>query len=102
MTYLQKYRAYLRDNPKGYWFRRKLYGWGWVPATWEGALVTIAAALAIGFTFANFSLKVQTWNVAQQDVTDFITNLLIAVVGLALILYWKGERPRWQWGTPKD
>jgi hypothetical protein len=24
---------YLRNNPQRYWFKRKLYGWGWTPAT---------------------------------------------------------------------
>ena len=102
MNYWQKYRAYLRDNPKGYWFRRKLYGWGWVPATWEGVVVMLIAALAIGLTFANFSLKTQTGIVEQYDVTDFLTNFGITVIGLGLILYWKGESPRWQWGQPKE
>ena len=28
---LKQYIAYLKDNPQGYWFKAKLYGWGWVP-----------------------------------------------------------------------
>ena len=38
--------AYLKDNPHGYWFKAKLYGWGWVPVKWQGWLVV---AVAIGF-----------------------------------------------------
>lgn len=26
MNYFKKYKEYLKDNPKGYWFKRKLYG----------------------------------------------------------------------------
>ncbi len=32
----QKYRDYINNNPKGYWFKNKIYGWGWTPVTWQG------------------------------------------------------------------
>ena len=38
---LKKYFDYLKDNPEGYWFKRKWFGWGWTPATWEGWVATI-------------------------------------------------------------
>ena len=28
---IKEYIAYLKDNPQGYWFKARLYGWGWVP-----------------------------------------------------------------------
>lgn len=31
----KNYLDYIRDNPHGYWFKRKLYGWGWTPVTWQ-------------------------------------------------------------------
>lgn len=36
---LKEYLEYLKDNPKHLWFKRKLYGWGWVPVRWQGWLV---------------------------------------------------------------
>src|SRR3989344_3809139 len=39
---LLNYTEYLRVNPKGYWFKRKLYGWGWVPVRWQGWLFLAA------------------------------------------------------------
>jgi len=36
MSFIQEYTAYLKDNPNGYWFKRKLYGFGWMPATKQG------------------------------------------------------------------
>ena len=39
MNVLKQYIEYLKNNPEGYWFKRKLYGWGWTPATWQGWLV---------------------------------------------------------------
>jgi hypothetical protein len=32
----KKYIEYLKDNPQGYWFKRKVWGWGWTPVTWQG------------------------------------------------------------------
>jgi len=51
---VKEYIAYLKDNPPArnafsladaggehLWFKRKLYGWGWVPVRWQGWLVII-------------------------------------------------------------
>lgn len=43
---IKEYIAYLKDNPQGYWFKAKLYGWGWAPVKWQGLLV-IAISIAI-------------------------------------------------------
>ena len=40
MRFIEPYINYIKDNPEGYWFKRKLYGWGWTPATWQGWLST--------------------------------------------------------------
>lgn len=36
MSLIKNCVEYLKDNPEGYWFKRKLYGWGWTPAKWQG------------------------------------------------------------------
>jgi hypothetical protein len=38
MNFLSRYIRHLKDNPEQYWFKRKAYGWGCVPATWQGWL----------------------------------------------------------------
>ena len=53
MNIFKKYSEYLRDNPEGYWFKRKLYGWGWTPARWQGwvvLVVYIIGVMAFAFT----------------------------------------------------
>jgi len=86
---LKKYIAYLKDNPKGYWFKRKLYGWGWTPARWQGWVVLLVfSALAI-------------LNSLFIDST-FIFRTIILVLILSFICWKTGEKPRWQWGFPKD
>ncbi|HYC83050.1 MAG TPA: hypothetical protein VEB60_00680, partial [Candidatus Paceibacterota bacterium] len=38
------YLRYAKDNPQRLWFKRKLYGWGWTPVTWQGWLAVLAYA----------------------------------------------------------
>ncbi len=98
MNIFKKYINYLKDNPEGYWFKRKLYGWGWTPVKWQGWAVIIAYILSI----IPFSLMVE----GETDFIKIIFNFILPVVILTLILigicYKKGERPRWQWGIKKD
>ncbi len=98
----KKYLDYLKDNPEHYWFKRKIWGWGWVPATWQGWLIT---AGYIGLVL----VLVSTYESAVTDNPDSGTNFLgfglplLLLTGLFLfIAYKKGEKPKWQWGLPKD
>lgn len=84
---------YCKDNPKGYWFKRKIYGWGWTPVRWQGWLVVL---VAVALIFAGAY-------VGEIDDAPGAT-LLGILIATALIFgfgYWKGEKPRWQWGLPK-
>jgi len=90
----RRFIAYYKNNPEGYWFKRKLYGWGWVPVKWQGWLV-IAVSIAIMF------LGIY---IGEIDDAPGVA-LLGIVVAIALVFgfsYWKGERPKWQWGLPKE
>ena len=44
---IQEYIRYLRDNPEGYWFKARLYGWGWAPAKKEGWILLLVYLLVI-------------------------------------------------------
>ncbi len=82
MNLFKNYIEYLKDNPEGYWFKRKLYGWGWVPAKWQGWFFM--------FVFAIFFI----FGVTETNVVLTI----LPVIALIFICYKKGEKPRWQWG----
>lgn len=90
---------YMRDNPKGYWFKRKLYGWGWVPVSKEGWLVVlgfIGVLLLNGFYFAS---KISTnGEPTTFDLSLFFGVLIISIILLFWICYKKGEKPQWSWG----
>ena len=86
-------KQYLKDNPKGYWFKSKLYGWGWTPVKWQGWLVIIVAV-------AFLVLGVYVGETNHAPGVAFI-GLLIMLAIIFTFGFWKGEKPRWQWGLPK-
>ena len=89
----------MENQAKRYWFRRKQYGWGWTPATWEG-WVTIVIFLAVfmlmyvPFIFHHDSNKTDLW--------WFLAKMLVWGVALIGVCYYKGESPRWEWGRRDD
>jgi hypothetical protein len=96
---LKEYSAYLKDNPKGYWFKRKLYGWGWIPVKWQGWAV-IAAYLAILLAIV---IPLDEKSESDSDVLFVVIGAMIILTAILIaICYWKGESPRWQWGIPKS
>lgn len=77
---------------KKLWFRRKLYGWGWTPITWQGWMVII-----IWIIFFYFALLMMNH--------EWFKNFLFMVLStffLIYICYKKGEKPKWQWGKRKE
>lgn len=79
------------------WFKRKTYGWGWYPSTWQGwvvVIVYILFMLGLGLTLDE--------NSSPKEINlMFILPMLIATTALITISYKKGEKPRWQWGEKK-
>lgn len=76
------------------WFKRKTYGWGWVPVTWQGYVITlsyIGLVLVLALTIDNESSR-------REIFFAFILPALLLTITLFRILFKKGEKPRWQWG----
>lgn len=97
MNIFSRYFAYLRHNPQGYWFKRKAYGWGWVPATWQG-WVSVAVMVAV---FVWILVPFMHDRAAgSADVFPFVVKIVVWAVAVLLISYFKGEPPKWQWGIP--
>ena len=90
---IKEYIQYLKDNPQDYWFKRKLYGWGWTPVKWKGWLVIL-----IGVAFFVVGMYV-----AEIDDAPGVAVLgfVIMITFILFFGFWKGEKPRWQWGLPK-
>lgn len=94
MSIIRKYIEYLKDNPEGYWFKRKLYGWGWMPVKWQGWLVV----------FIGIVLVISGIYIGDTDDAPGAAGLgiLLMIVLVLVFGYWKGEKPKWQWGLPKE
>ena len=94
-VWMRLYFRYIKDNPKKYWFKRKLYGWGWVPATWQGWLVTLIYAVLI----IAFALTIDEKSPPQEIMFTLILPFVLLTVAFFRIAYKKGESPKWQWGS---
>ena len=93
----KEYRAYLADNPEGYWFRRKLYGYGWTPARWQGWLLTLVyLAFIFGVLFASSPQH------ALIDPEEMAWPIIGATILFVVITWRTGEPPKWQWGKTKE
>jgi len=96
MYIFKNYIDYIKDNPHGYWFKAKLYGWGWVPVRWQGWVVIlafIAFLLWNGMTLGDFP--------TEAEITSSFIKLGIAIFVILAICWRTGEKPRWNWGIPK-
>ena len=73
---------------KKLWFKRKCYGWGWYPCSWEGLIVLFIWAVLFVLSISTLDNE---W-LKNLIVIWFITGILIGVC------YKKGEKPKWSWG----
>ncbi len=97
MNIFKKYNEYLKNNPEGYWFKRKLYGWGWTPAKTEGWIVLLIFILLLMWNGLSISSGIPT----QAELTWFAIRTFILIGAVIFICYKTGEKPRWQWGPTK-
>ncbi|MEX1112640.1 MAG: hypothetical protein WEC84_04200 [Candidatus Andersenbacteria bacterium] len=80
------------------WFKRKLFGWGWYPASWEGWLVTLTyAALVI-----SFARTIDENSPRQEIAFTFLLPVTFLTLLFIRIAYRTGETPQWQWGRRKE
>lgn len=82
---LKEYRDYLRDNPKGYWFKVKLYVWGWTPVRWQGWL-TIVLYMVLVILFA---LTIDDNSPPREVFFTFILPVVLLTITLFHICYKK-------------
>lgn len=95
---VKKYIEYLKDNPRGYWFKRKIYGWGWTPATWQGWLITLIYLILV----IVFAFTIDESSPVREFFFTFLLPFILLTVAFIRIAHKKGERPRWQWGFTNE
>jgi hypothetical protein len=78
-------------GPKKYWFPAKSYGWGWgVPSSWQGWVVLVA--------YLGVIATVPYFQPPRRHLLPFALCIGAATAALVLVLWLKGEPPRWRWG----
>ncbi len=89
----------LKNVKEVFWFKRKTYGYGWVPSTWQGWGVVVLYILSLvnNFLFVDFNS-----HSVSDTLLTFLPNVYISTIFLLIICYAKGEEPRWQWGESKS
>ena len=86
------------NKEKKLWFKRKTYGWGWTPSTWQGWVIT---AMYLFFLLI-LVLMLDANSTAREVWLIFIIPTVIITMLFIEIGYYKGEKPKWQWGKKKD
>lgn len=95
----RNYMEYVRDNPKGLWFKRKLYGWGWIAVKREGWIVVLSFLVIILANGLYFASKVTSRGEPSAfDLSLFFGTIIVSMILLFWICYKKGEKLKWTWG----
>lgn len=85
---------------KKHWFLPKLYGWGFMPVSIEGWLLTLAFILVIlGSFFSHGLFEAETVPMTPQQVAGMVVDLIVimCVFSLIAVQKTKGEI-KWNWG----
>jgi hypothetical protein len=86
-----------------YWFKRRRYGYGYTPVTWQGWLsVAGAVGVIVGLAFVILPSDSQAPSLSQALLFTAVVAAVLVV--LVKITYAKGPTPaRWRWGKkPED
>lgn len=87
-------RCYNKNMTK-IWFKRKRYGYGWTPNTWQGWLIIFDFT---GIIYLNF-IRIDSMSHSSSDtLINFLPQTFLLGIILFFICYKKGEKPRWSWG----
>lgn len=94
-----KYIKYYQDNPKNYWFKRKIFGWGWTPVKWQGWVFLLAWVLTL---IKVFILVDANSHSVSDTLQGMLAPFILLVIILILVCYGTGEKPKWSWGLKNN
>lgn len=86
---------------KKYWSKRRRYGYGWTPTTWQGWTV-IGVWLTFVFVGSLYYSKAASDSNDGEFTLIYISLVLLSTIPLILISYKTGPKPRWRWGKSDD
>ena len=93
MNIFKKYSNYLKDNPQGYWFKRKPFGWGWTPAKWQGWFSVLVYLVFILALVLSKEKNIPGNPDSGSNFLTFALPVIVLTVLLGIVAYKKGEKP---------
>lgn len=85
-----------KHSQANYWFKRRRYGLGWVPVTWQGILL-LAAYLACLFGSV-LLLPAKPASPDGGQIARCISLLVLATIIFVGLARRHAPAPRWRWG----
>lgn len=77
-----------------HWFKRKRYGYGWTPSSWQGwAVIILYVVVAVGGALTLIDMPENSFS---KELGFYLLVMLISTVALIKISYKKGPSPKWQ------
>ncbi|MDX1765909.1 MAG: hypothetical protein R3313_03065 [Candidatus Saccharimonadales bacterium] len=87
----------MNPEDKKYWFKRKRYGWGWVPTTWQGWALTVAY-IVIVIAGAYWFLKDVPEDTWSDEVGYYLVFVAVTVILFIRITAAKSPSGKWRFG----
>lgn len=86
----------MSNTPNKLWFKRRRYGWGWTPVTWQGWLSVVIFLAIVVSCIVTLPFK------PHEPTSGQILLALIYIGSAILILlgvsFMKGPSPKFRWG----
>lgn len=86
---------------KNYWSKRKRYGFGWTPTTWQGWTV-LGVWLAFVFIATLYFSKLSNDSNDGELALIYMGLVFLSTVPMILVFWMTGPKPKWRWGKSKD
>lgn len=86
-----------KSKKQEYWFKRRRYGYGWTPVTWQGwlSIVIFLAVVMIG----SYILEDTPRNTLSSEAITYLSFIALATILLIIVSTKKGPSPKWRWGS---
>ena len=84
-----------KDN-RPYHMKRRRYGWGWTPVTWQAVFI-IVAQIAIIFIAATF-LPTKPAQPMFGEIIAYFAIVALAIATLVIFSMISAPKPTWRWG----
>lgn len=87
-----------RQRPN--WFKRKRYGYGWVPVTWQGW--TVVGSYIVLLFAGSLLLQDAPKDALSWQLLIYFVGLAVITILLLLITRATGPTAKWRWGSRDD